>query len=191
MLANIRNQLLLCTSNRSEAAVGYGTIDGDIGGGIAPIAGIDKTFLLQWLHWLGDQPSEMYHAALRYVLNLVPTAELRPASSKQSDEDDLMPYYILNAIEEYAIRDKMSPKDVLYKLCMRHDIIDHEDVLRGWVIKFFKLWARNQWKREKMCLTFHLDDHNLDPKTWCRFPVLSGNFEEELAELDLPAVLPE
>ena len=52
MLANIRNALLLTTSNRSEAAVGYATMDGDTCGGLAPLAGIDKAFLLDWLKWM-------------------------------------------------------------------------------------------------------------------------------------------
>ncbi len=45
MIANIYNALLLSTSNRSEAAVGYATMDGDTSGGLSPIAGIDKHFL--------------------------------------------------------------------------------------------------------------------------------------------------
>ena len=45
MLANLRNALLLTTSNRSEAAVGYATMDGDTAGGLAPVSGIDKLFL--------------------------------------------------------------------------------------------------------------------------------------------------
>ncbi len=52
MLANLTNALLLCTSNRSEAAVGYATMDGDTAGSISPIAGIDKHFLRRWLRWL-------------------------------------------------------------------------------------------------------------------------------------------
>ena len=43
-----------------------------------------------------------------------------------------------------------------------------------WVERFFRLWSRNQWKRERYAPSFHLDDENLDPKTWCRFPILSG-----------------
>ena len=46
LLANVKNALLLSTSNRSEAAVGYATMDGDTCGGLCPIAGIDKAFLL-------------------------------------------------------------------------------------------------------------------------------------------------
>src|ERR1035441_6631523 len=45
LLANLNNALLLSTSNRSEAAVGYATMDGDTSGGLSPIAGIDKAFL--------------------------------------------------------------------------------------------------------------------------------------------------
>ena len=52
MLANLRCALLLSTSNRSEAAVGYATMDGDTSGGLSPIAGIDKAFLRTWLRWM-------------------------------------------------------------------------------------------------------------------------------------------
>ena len=52
MMANLENKLLLATSNRSEAAVGYATMDGDTCGGLSPIAGIDKAFLRRWLKWM-------------------------------------------------------------------------------------------------------------------------------------------
>ena len=52
-----------------------------------------------------------------------------------------------------------------------------------WVERFFKLWSRNQWKRERYAPSFHLDDENLDPKTWCRWPILSGGFREDLQAL--------
>jgi hypothetical protein len=55
--------------------------------------------------------------------------------------------------------------------------------LGAWVERFYALWARSQWKRERFAPSFHLDDESLDPKTWCRFPILSGGFERELAEL--------
>jgi NAD+ synthase (glutamine-hydrolysing) len=56
--------------------------------------------------------------------------------------------------------------------------------LHLWVARFFRLWCRNQWKRERYAPSFHVDDENLDPKTWCRFPILSGGFTRELEELD-------
>ena len=58
-----------------------------------------------------------------------------------------------------------------------------KDQLVLWIERFFKLWCRNQWKRERYAPSFHVDDENLDPKTWCRFPILSGGYERELEAL--------
>jgi NAD+ synthase (glutamine-hydrolysing) len=184
MLANMRGALLLSTSNRSEAAVGYATMDGDTCGGLSPIAGIDKAFLRQWLRWLETEgPMGMNPIpALRAVNVQTPTAELRPKGSEQTDEGDLMPYPVLDVIERLAIGDKLPPADCLEVLKTEFSDYD-EDTLRGWVRRFFQLWSRNQWKRERYAPSFHVDDKNLDPKTWCRFPILSGGFAQELSEL--------
>jgi NAD+ synthase (glutamine-hydrolysing) len=184
LLANLNNALLLSTSNRSEAAVGYATMDGDTSGGLSPIAGIDKAFLRQWLRWLETKGPEGLHSipALAAVNQQAPTAELRPADRHQTDEDDLMPYEVLDAIERAAIRDKNSPVEVFELIRGQFPNFTSQQ-LGVWVERFFKLWCRNQWKRERYAPSFHLDDENLDPKTWCRFPILSGGFEAELAEL--------
>ena len=184
MIANVTGALLLATSNRSEAAVGYATMDGDTAGGLSPIAGIDKAFIRRWLVWLRDDGPQGLNPIpeLSVVTSQVPTAELRPAAAEQTDEGDLMPYELLDAIERAAIRDKRSPLDVF--LLMRASFEKYEFLqLALWVERFFRLWARNQWKRERYAPSFHVDDANLDPKTWCRFPILSGGFERELAEL--------
>ena len=184
MLANVSGGLLVSTSNRSEAAVGYATMDGDTSGGIAPLAGIDKAYLRRWLQWLETAGPEGLGPvpALAAVNAQAPTAELRPAGSGQTDEGDLMPYDVLDAIERCAIRDKQMPIDVWQRLQVifpRH----HPRDLAAWTERFFTLWSRNQWKRERYAPCYHLDDANLDPKTWCRFPILSGGFARELAEL--------
>ncbi|MCK4685245.1 MAG: NAD+ synthetase, partial [Pirellulales bacterium] len=57
-----------------------------------------------------------------------------------------------------------------------------EDLGR-WTELFFQLWSRNQWKRERLAPSFHLDDESLDPKSWCRFPILSGGFSREIRQL--------
>ena len=54
MLANLRQALLLTTSNKSEAAVGYTTMDGDTSGGLAPIADVPKSLVTTWLAWARD-----------------------------------------------------------------------------------------------------------------------------------------
>jgi NAD+ synthase (glutamine-hydrolysing) len=184
MLANIRGALLVSTSNRSEAAVGYATMDGDTSGGIAPIAGIDKAYLRRWLAWLERTGPDGLGAipALAAVNAQAPTAELRPGSAGQTDEADLMPYEVLDAIERFAIRDKQTPLEAWQTLAV--DFPQHSPhQLALWTERFFTLWSRNQWKRERYAPSFHLDDENLDPKTWCRFPILSGGFGRELAEL--------
>ena len=184
MMANIRNSLLLATSNRSEAAVGYATMDGDTSGGLSPIAGIDKHYLREWLRWMETTglPESGPISALSHINEQNPTAELRPQSNKQTDEEDLMPYPVLDTMERAAIRDKKGPKDVLKVVLLAYPEFSNEK-LKEWTIKFFKLWCRNQWKRERYAVSFHVDDQNLDPKTWCRFPILSAGFNEELAEL--------
>jgi NAD+ synthase (glutamine-hydrolysing) len=177
MLANLKNKLLLTTSNRSESAVGYCTMDGDTSGCLNPIGGIDKAFIRDWLKWAEKEYDCFY--SLKYVNEQTPTAELRPAECHQTDEADLMPYEVLNRIEDLAIRLRYSPKDI----CKILETEYNKESVKKWVEKFFKLFCRNQWKRERFAISFHLDDRNLDPKSWCRFPVLSGGFEEELKNL--------
>lgn len=179
MLANIKNALLITTSNRSEGDVGYATMDGDTSGSIAPIAGVDKHFIRSWLKWCEknlDQPG------LKYVNALTPTAELRPEEHAQTDEKDLMPYEVMVEIEVLAIRDRLSPIQVYNKL-LKKDLAE-ANLLKSYILKFFRLWSRNQWKRERIAPSFHLDEFNVDPRSWCRFPILSGSFTEELAELE-------
>ncbi|MEM9187978.1 MAG: NAD(+) synthase [Myxococcota bacterium] len=184
MLANLKNAVLLATSNRSEAAVGYATMDGDTAGGLSPIAGIDKAFLRRWLRWMEEEgPMGLGPIPVLAKVNVqAPTAELRPQEAAQTDEADLMPYPMLDAIEELAIGDKRSPIECFRVLSETQPELDRA-TLREWIRRFFVLWCRNQWKRERYAPSFHLDDKNLDPKTWCRFPILNGGFQQELEEL--------
>ena len=124
---------------------------------------------------------------LSYVNAQQPTAELRPSEYEQTDEGDLMPYPVLDHIERLAIRDKLSPAEVLETLlresAKQSPARYSPAQLSEWVRRFFTLWSRNQWKRERYAPSFHVDDKNLDPKTWCRFPILSGAFRYELSRL--------
>jgi len=73
LLANVLQSILLTTSNRSEGSVGYATMDGDTSGSLAPIAGLDKPFIRQWLKWAeksvrlygpsGDKPTRAHGRA--------------------------------------------------------------------------------------------------------------------------------
>ena len=188
MLANLQGALLLATSNRSEASVGYTTMDGDTSGGLSPIAGIDKNYLRSWLQIMqtvgaaGIGPFPV----LRLVNEQQPTAELRPRECGQTDEGDLMPYAVLERIEQLAIRERQAPVEVLRALSA--ELPDQPvEQLVIWVRRFFQLWSINQWKRERIAPSFHLDEHNLVPRTWCRFPIRSGGFRHELDEMDRAA----
>ena len=116
---------------------------------------------------------------------LNPSAELRPQTQdvKQTDEDDLMPYDVLLQIERLAIFEYNSPIGVFEKLFETGQF--EKEVLKKHITKFYRLWSINQWKRERLAPSFHLDDFNVDPRTWCRFPILSGGFSEELEELKM------
>ena len=175
-MANIKRSILLTTSNRSEGDVGYATMDGDTSGSLAPLAGIDKPFILQWLRWA---ESNLEQSGLQEVNRLTPTAELRPADRSQTDEVDLMPYAVLHDIELLVIHQRKSPMEVYVQLKGQYD----PPMLKLWIQKFFRLWSANQWKRERFAPSFHFDDFNVDPRSWCRFPILSGGFDEELKEL--------
>ncbi len=180
LLANAGNRLLLTTANRSEAAVGYTTMDGDSAGGLAPLAGIDKAFLLEWARWaarhcrIGVGPIP----ALEKVFAQPPTAELRPASARQTDESDLMPYPVLKKIEACRVRDKLDLPETYAAVVdafpeLAADQTAKEQI-RVWVERFDHLWRVSQWKRERFAPSFHLDDFSVDPKTFCRFPIFSG-----------------
>jgi NAD+ synthase (glutamine-hydrolysing) len=91
-----------------------------------------------------------------------------------------MPYIVLEAIERHAILERKSPIEVFEAMKSTHD----HPSLKGYIKKFFRLWSINQWKRERLAPSFHLDDLNVDPRSWCRFPILSSGFAKELEELE-------
>lgn len=181
-LANLKKSLLLVTSNRSEISLGYSTMDGDTSGSLAPIAGVDKAFLLQWLSWAETKGiSEVGPVpALKAVNQLKPSPELKPLSAAQTTENELMPFSILVEIERQFILEKKSPLDIWEK--MRKEF-PQENRMALWVCRFFELFSKNQWKRERLAPSFHLDDENLDPRSFFRFPILNSGFEQELEEL--------
>ncbi len=181
MLANLKNALLITTGNRSEASVGYSTMDGDTSGGVSPLAGIDKAFLLDWLQWMeAEGPIGIGPLPALVAINAQrPTAELRPLPDepgevKQTDEADLMPYPVLEEIERSAIG-RLEPRETTARLVAERFPDYTRDQIEAWVDRFWHLWRISAWKRERMAPGFHLDTHSVDPKTWRRWPILSAD----------------
>lgn len=168
-IANAENKLNITTSNRSESAVGYCTMDGDTAGSIGPLGGIDKQSILEVL----DLFMANRYSWLAEVRQRPPTAELKPAEANQTDEKDLMPYSVLDAIERASILHGKSPEE----------IVAEGIATTAQVRKFFTLFPRSQWKRERYAPSIHLDAENLDPRSFTRFPIFSGGFREELDQL--------
>lgn len=183
-IANRDNKLLLTTGNLSESAVGYMTMDGDTAGVLAPIAGISKTRILELLRWMEGDGSQVWLTeripALSYINNQRPTAELRP--DEQADEDDLMPFPIMDSIRKQAFMLRRRPIRILAQLK-----VDYKDVpeanLVEYIRKFYTLFSRNQWKRDRAAPSFHIEMDSLDPKTYSRYPLLNGGWKRELNEL--------
>ncbi len=173
--ANNARGLLLVTSNLSEAAVGYTTTGGDNQGGYSPIANVPKTIVSALLERIAARDNI---SALAQVLAIPPSAELAP---DQRDEDDLMPYVVLDDLLFLFARRRMSLPDCWRILVHRHP--DHApEQLRAWTANFGKLFVQNQWKREQLPVTLKVLELDLDPKTGFRFPV-TQSIEAELNEL--------
>lgn len=183
MVANVRRFLLLSTSNKSEAAVGYATMDGDTSGGLSPVADVPKSLITLWLKW-----AQRFHdfTALDHVLGTPATAELRPPEEEQTDEGDLMPFFVLDQLMYHFVQLGQEPLEMFRTLWPSMSARYNGDP-RGFaahIRKFVRLLCFAQWKRERFAISFRVTAFDLDPKTGFRFPPVQAPFSEELAELD-------
>ncbi|MBF0482813.1 MAG: NAD+ synthase [Desulfovibrionaceae bacterium] len=105
-LSNKFRALLLTTGNKSELAVGYCTIYGDMSGGLAVISDAPKTLVYK----LAAHVNERRALIPRAILDKPPSAELAPG---QTDQDSLPPYDVLDAILELRIRRQASREEII------------------------------------------------------------------------------
>ena len=91
-----------------------------------------------------------------------------------------MPYPLLNDLERLAFYDRKSPSACQELIVEMYQSKFSKDQLIEFTHRFYQLWARNQWKRERYAPGFHVDDYSLDPKSWLRFPILSAGLEKDL-----------
>ena len=130
-IANKFNYLLVSTGNKSEMAVGYCTLYGDMSGGLAAIADVPKTRVFALCRWL-NRYQEVIPAN---VITKPPSAELKPG---QTDQDSLPPYDILDDILDRIITQHQSSAQIV--------AAGHE---RAVVDQVMKLLARAEFKRRQ------------------------------------------
>ena len=104
-ISNRLGHLLLSTGNKSELAVGYCTLYGDMNGGLAVISDVPKTSVYQIAHFI----NRAREVIPERIITKPPSAELKP---DQRDQDDLPPYEILDAILKAYIEDNKSPDEI-------------------------------------------------------------------------------
>jgi NAD+ synthase/NAD+ synthase (glutamine-hydrolysing) len=107
-LSNKRGALLLTTGNKSELAVGYCTLYGDMNGGLAVVADVPKTMVYRVSRWLNDTRGR--EVIPESTLAKAPSAELRP---NQTDQDSLPPYDVLDEILQRHVEQHQPAAEII------------------------------------------------------------------------------
>jgi NAD+ synthase (glutamine-hydrolysing) len=130
-LSNKFGYLLLSTGNKSELAVGYCTLYGDMSGGLAVISDVPKTFVYRIAHLINEEKEVIPQR----VIEKAPSAELKP---DQLDRDDLPPYDALDGILKAYIEDNKAAEEIVamgFEPSIVKDVISRVD--------------RNEYKRHQ------------------------------------------
>ncbi|HYL83221.1 MAG TPA: NAD+ synthase [Candidatus Angelobacter sp.] len=104
-LSNKFGSMVLSTGNKSELAVGYCTLYGDMAGGLAVISDVPKLMVYELARWINREREVIP----RSTIEKAPSAELRP---NQKDEDSLPPYEVLDRILKYYIEEVKTPQEI-------------------------------------------------------------------------------
>jgi NAD+ synthetase len=105
-LSNRFGHLVLSTGNKSELAVGYCTLYGDMAGGLAVISDVPKTMIYELARWI-NRDLEVVPTS---TIEKAPSAELKP---NQKDQDTLPPYEILDQILHLYVEENLSARDII------------------------------------------------------------------------------
>jgi NAD+ synthase (glutamine-hydrolysing) len=130
-ISNKEGHMVLSTGNKSEIAVGYCTLYGDMSGGLSVLADVPKTMVYELAAYI-NRDRELIPAQ---IIRKAPSAELRP---DQKDQDTLPPYDILDRIMDYYLTQRCSYADIV-KLGFDPDTVK-------WVIRTID---RNEYKRRQ------------------------------------------
>ncbi|GAA5184963.1 NAD+ synthase [Niveibacterium umoris] len=157
-LSNKTGSLVLTTGNKSEMAVGYATLYGDMAGGFAVIKDIFKTFVYRLARWRNRNGEVIPDN----IITRAPSAELKP---DQTDQDTLPPYEVLDAIiEAYMERDE-SPREIIAAGYPEHDVRRVVGMLK-----------RNEYKRRQSPVGIRVTRRGFG-KDW-RYPI-TARYQDE------------
>ncbi len=153
-LSNKFGAIVLTTGNKSEMAVGYATLYGDMAGGFAVLKDISKTLVYRLSHYRNS----LGRVIPERIITRPPSAELR---ADQTDQDSLPPYDVLDAILEAYVEDDRSPADIVA------DGFDAEAVRK--VVRLIKV---NEYKRRQAAVGIRITPRGFG-KDW-RYPITSA-----------------
>ena len=153
-LSNKTGAIVLTTGNKSEMAVGYATLYGDMAGGFAVLKDISKTLVYR----LSRYRNELGRVIPERILVRAPSAELR---ENQTDQDSLPPYDVLDAILEAYVEEDRSPADIVARG------LPAEAVAR--VVRLIKV---NEYKRRQSAVGIRITPRGFG-KDW-RYPITSA-----------------
>ena len=161
-LSNKFNQLLIATGNKSELAVGYSTLYGDMCGGFSLLKDVYKTEVFELANWRNINKSSFFLLKKKKLIpkNIIvkePTAELK---ENQKDSDSLPPYDILDKILNYLIDQELSVKDILDK-GFKKELIN-----KVWV-----MLKKSEFKRYQSSIGPKISKMNFDNDR--RFPIVN------------------
>ena len=153
-LSNKFGSIVLTTGNKSEMAVGYATLYGDMAGGFAVLKDIPKTLVYRLCHYRNS----LGRVIPERIITRAPSAELRP---DQTDQDSLPPYEVLDGILEAYVERDMSPADI---------------VAAGFpadaVVKVVRLIKLSEYKRRQSAVGIRITARGFG-KDW-RYPITSA-----------------
>ncbi|MBI5898851.1 MAG: NAD+ synthase [Rhodocyclales bacterium] len=152
-LSNRTGRIVLTTGNKSEMAVGYATLYGDMAGGFAVIKDVFKTFVYR----LAEYRNSLSDVIPRNIITRAPSAELKPG---QTDQDSLPPYEVLDAIIEAYMERDQSPREIIARGYPEAD-----------VRKVVGMLKRNEYKRRQAPVGIRVTQRGFG-KDW-RYPITS------------------
>jgi len=130
-ISNKFGHIVLSTGNKSELAVGYCTLYGDMSGGLAAISDVPKTMVYELAHYINREREIIPHASIEKP----PSAELKP---NQVDQDTLPPYPVLDDILHYYVEEGYSAEQII--------ALGHAEQTVRWVVRTVD---RNEYKRKQ------------------------------------------